>query len=201
MIKEQIMQTAFDLFSQYGIKSVSMDDISKSINISKRTIYELFDDKETLLIESMQFNSNNLWLVLEKLEKESYSALEVILFFYEEVLKTPRWYSRKFYDDLRRYPKAKQQKEQQKADFSKKCIQLFNRGVKEGVFKVGVNVEIVALLAKEQSKMLKPSQAFSNYSCTEVFNTIIITFLRGVSTEKGIAILDRFALKQSYNIQ
>lgn len=201
MIKEQIMQTAFDLFSQYGIKSVSMDDISKSINISKRTIYELFDDKETLLIESMQFNSNNLWLVLEKLEKESYSALEVILFFYEEVLKTPRWYSRKFYDDLKRYPKAKQQKEQQKADFSKKCIQLFNRGVKEGVFKVGVNVEIVALLAKEQSKMLKPSQAFSNYSCTEVFNTIIITFLRGVSTEKGIAILDRFALKQSYNIQ
>lgn len=201
MIKEQIMQTAFDLFSQYGIKSVSMDDISKSINISKRTIYELFDDKETLLIESMQFNSNNLWLVLEKLEKESYSALEVILFFYEEVLKTPRWYSRKFYDDLKRYPKAKQQKEQQKADFSKKCIQLFNRGVKEGVFKVGVNIEIVALLAKEQSKMLKPSQAFSNYSCTEVFNTIIITFLRGVSTEKGIAILDRFALKQSYNIQ
>lgn len=201
MIKEQIMQTAFDLFSQYGIKSVSMDDISKSINTSKRTIYELFDDKETLLIESMQFNSNNLWLVLEKLEKESYSALEVILFFYEEVLKTPRWYSRKFYDDLKRYPKAKQQKEQQKADFSKKCIQLFNRGVKEGVFKVGVNIEIVALLAKEQSKMLKPSQAFSNYSCTEVFNTIIITFLRGVSTEKGIAILDRFALKQSYNIQ
>ena len=51
MIKEQIINTAFDLFSQYGIKSVSMDDVAKAAGISKRTLYESFEDKETLLIE------------------------------------------------------------------------------------------------------------------------------------------------------
>ena len=50
MIKEQIINTAFDLFSQYGIKSVSMDDVAKAAGISKRTLYESFEDKETLLI-------------------------------------------------------------------------------------------------------------------------------------------------------
>lgn len=53
MIKEQIINTAFDLFSQYGIKSVSMDDVAKAAGISKRTLYESFEDKETLLIEGI----------------------------------------------------------------------------------------------------------------------------------------------------
>lgn len=38
--KGQILLTAFDLFSQYGIKKVSMDDIARSLRISKRTLYE-----------------------------------------------------------------------------------------------------------------------------------------------------------------
>ena len=57
------------------------------------------------------------------------------------------------------------------------------------------NFEIVALLAKEQAKMIRPSKALSNHSVSEVFNTILYTFLRGISTEKGIAILDRYLLK------
>ena len=54
------MSTAFNLFSQYGIKNVSMDDIAHNMNISKRTIYELFDNKETLLIESMDINYTHM---------------------------------------------------------------------------------------------------------------------------------------------
>lgn len=195
------MLTALDQFSQYGIKSVSMDDIARSMSISKRTIYEIFEDKETLLVQGMEFNYNQLSLTLEKLEKGPYTVLEVILFFFEERLKNPRWYSTKFYEDLKRYPRALQRMEQNKSDFSKKCMQLFTRGVKEGVFQSGINFEIVALLAKEQAKMLMPSKAFSNHSYTEVFNTILLTFLKGICTEKGRAILGRFTLKQSYNIQ
>ena len=72
----------------------------------------------------------------------------------------------------------------------KKCIKLLSRGAKEGVFQPNINFEIVALLAKEQAKMIRPSKALSNHSVSEVFNTILYTFLRGISTEKGIAILE-----------
>ena len=54
MTKEQVMTTALDMFSQYGIKSVSMDDIARNTGISKRTIYEFFEDKETLLQEAIK---------------------------------------------------------------------------------------------------------------------------------------------------
>lgn len=193
------MDTAFDLFSQYGIKSVSMDDIAKAVGISKRTLYESFEDKESLLTEGIENNAESLSACLTKLEKEPFNALEVILLFYEEMMKTPRWYNEKFYEDLKKYPKAQQKIEVNKAKIGKRCMDLFTRGVKEGVFQEGVNFEIMALLVKEQTKMLRPSNIFSKHSITEVYNTILLTFLKGISTEKGRAILDRFVLKQSHN--
>lgn len=200
MIKEQLMTTALDLFSQYGIKSVSMDDIARNMSISKRTLYELFEDKETLLSEGLDWTHNTMKQVMNELEEGPYSVLEVIILFYEECMKRPRWYNRKFYDDLKRYPKAFKKNEHNKAEFSKRCMKLFSRGVKEEVFQKGINFEIVTLLAKEQIKMIQPSGAFLNHSVSEVFKTILFTFLRGICTEKGLAILDRYALKQAQNL-
>lgn len=198
MVKEQIMSAAFDLFSQYGIKSVSMDDIAQNMSVSKRTIYEFFKDKETLLTEAISLNYNKLRVYLEKLEKEPITVVDVILLFYEEFMRHPRWFNRKFYDDLKRYPKALERAEKDKGRVGEKCMQLFQRGIREGVFEPRVNFEIVALLAKEQAKMIRPSNAFSNHSAGEVYYTVLYTFLRGISTEKGIAILERYALKQNF---
>lgn len=198
MIKEQIINTAFDLFSQYGIKSVSMEDIAKAIGISKRTLYESFEDKGTLLIDGIDHHSESHEQYLTKLEKEPFNALEVILLFYEEMMKNPRWFNEKFYEDLKKYPKAQQKIEVNKARMGKRFMSLFTRGVKESVFQEGVNFEIMALLAKEQMKMLRPPQIFNKHSIVEVYNTILLTFLKGISTEKGRAILDRFILKQSH---
>lgn len=192
--------TALDLFSQHGIKSVSMDDIARNMGISKRTIYEFFEDKETLLVKGIEYNHKKMKQVLIELEEGPYSVVEEIILFYEECMKRPRWYNRKFYDDLKRYPKALELNEKNKAEFSKKCMKLFTRGVKEGVFQNGINFEIVTLLAKEQIKMIRPTGAFLNHSVSEVYKTVLFTFLRGICTEKGLAILDRYALKQSQNL-
>lgn len=200
MTKEQVMTTALDLFSQYGIKSVSMDDIARNMSISKRTLYEFFDDKENLLQEAIKFHNNAMRTILSDLEKGPYTALDVVVLFYEEFMKRPRWYNRKYYDDLKRYPKAVEQAEKDKADFTKRCIKLLNRGAKEGVFDKDVNIEILALLAKEQLKMIRPSKTFLNHSVAEVFKTVLFTFLRGICTEKGLAILERYALKHSHDI-
>ncbi|MBP3519527.1 MAG: TetR/AcrR family transcriptional regulator [Parabacteroides sp.] len=199
-IKEQILSTAFDLFSEQGIKSVSMDDIAHSTSVSKRTLYELFEDKETLLTACINQSYTKMKSFIKQLESEPITALDVALLFYEELMKRPRWFNRKFYDDLKRYPKAWQKTEEEKSRFLKKCTQLLVRGAKEGVFLSNINVEIVALLAKELAQMIRPSNALSNHSASEVFNTILYSFLRGISTEKGIAILDRYLLKYTQKL-
>jgi len=195
-LKEQIITTALDLFSQYGIKSVSMDDIARNLSISKRTLYGFFEDKETLLVEGLKYRNKQLENYLNQLEKEPHTTVDIILLFYDEILKRPRWYSQKFYEDLKKYPKAIENKEDEKEKFNEKCLLLFNRGIKEGVFQKEINFEIVALLAKEQLKMVPPSKSFSKHSNSEVYSTVFLTFLRGICTEKGRVILDRWIIKK-----
>ena len=48
--RERIIEGAADLFKTYGIKSVTMDLLANHLGMSKRTIYEIFSDKDELLI-------------------------------------------------------------------------------------------------------------------------------------------------------
>lgn len=45
----RIKQKAHELVMQYGIRSVSMDDIAGALGISKKTIYQYFADKDELV--------------------------------------------------------------------------------------------------------------------------------------------------------
>ena len=56
LIRMQVIKAAAEAFSQKGIKNVRMDDIASSLSISKRTLYELFADKEELLVEVVRIH-------------------------------------------------------------------------------------------------------------------------------------------------
>jgi AcrR family transcriptional regulator len=198
LVKEQILMTAFDLFSQYGIKSVSMDDIARNVAISKRTLYESFADKETLLVEGIGYTRGKFFALLSRLEKESHTAIDILLLAYEDIMKHPRWYSRKFYEDVKRYPRAMKKIEDEKEKVAGLCSRLLNRGVKEGIFQGNVNFEIMVLLVKEHLKMLAMPLVFSGHSNKEIYGMILITFLRGISTDKGRSILDRWIAVKTY---
>ena len=49
-LRERIIRTAYASFTKKGIKAITMDDIANLLSISKRTLYEIFRDKETLQI-------------------------------------------------------------------------------------------------------------------------------------------------------
>lgn len=50
-IKEKILQLATTMFFQHGIRKVKMDDIANYLKISKRTLYELYQNKETCFMK------------------------------------------------------------------------------------------------------------------------------------------------------
>ncbi len=47
--KERILLKSHELFNRYGIRSVSMDDISTQLGMSKKTIYQYYTDKDELV--------------------------------------------------------------------------------------------------------------------------------------------------------
>ena len=53
-LKENIMQGTLQAFNQKGLK-FTMDDIAKILGISKKTIYQVFRDKEALFLETLDY--------------------------------------------------------------------------------------------------------------------------------------------------
>lgn len=75
---------------------------------------------------------------------------------------------------------------------SEKTIAFFKQGVQQGYFRSDVNFAIVNLLVHEQLGLLMNTDLCKEYSFLEVYESIMFTYLRGISTEKGAEKLERF---------
>jgi len=78
-VRERIIQRALEQFMTMGIRKVTMDSLASDLNISKRTIYEKFRDKDTLVIECIRHmilsNNDELLDIIEK----SANVIEALL--------------------------------------------------------------------------------------------------------------------------
>lgn len=82
-LRQRIVAIATDAFTKNGIRSVTMDEIASEVGISKRTLYETFEDKEELLVECVRNKEEENCMLGAKVVAESNNVLEVILHFYK----------------------------------------------------------------------------------------------------------------------
>ena len=73
MKEEQIIEAARDLFSTYGYKRVSMDEIAKKANVTKKTVYSYFKSKEDLLKYCINDEINKMKKIVEVTEYKKFS--------------------------------------------------------------------------------------------------------------------------------
>ena len=106
-LRTRIVKQANAMFHAHGIKEVKMDDIAASLGVSKRTLYELFENKEELLFEGIRQGHIESVEKAKDIIRQSNGTLEVLLslyFFYinqiktinknyfRELKNTPRWW-------------------------------------------------------------------------------------------------------------
>ena len=51
MKREQILNSSMEIIRQYGLEHLTMDEVARQCGISKKTIYQFFINKDSLLIE------------------------------------------------------------------------------------------------------------------------------------------------------
>ncbi len=85
--RERILDSASKLFYQAGYHSTGMDDIAKSIGVTKGTLYLYFKNKEDLLIMACQRNTTLLEESLKNAIKNDF--LDSFDRFFEEEMKMP----------------------------------------------------------------------------------------------------------------
>lgn len=200
-VKERVIKTAASLFVRHGIKAITMDYIAGQMGMSKRTLYENFKDKDSLLLSCIQYLDEEGKKEVDEIKKKSTNTTEFFLLLYQSKLQKLRLANQNFFSDLKKYHSGvsayyEADKEKSKENF----ILLLERGIYEGYIREDLNIEIITfLLGVQMEEMLVKFDSIdlNKYSFIEMFETIVMNFVRGIATSKGVAFIDEFIKKNN----
>lgn len=190
----QIVQGASELFKKYGVKSISMDDIARHLSISKKTIYQHFEDKDKLVLEVLVRDLNHDKTELNLITNKSKDVIEELMLFGEYMRTHVINLNPALLFDLKKYhPEAwKYFQDFKKVFIVEMILRSLDRGIREGYFRENIHGPILARLRAEQIEMgfnndIYPSETYNN---GEVQMEFFKHFIYGVSTLKGHERLD-----------
>ena len=191
-LREQILKVATREFTTIGVKSVKMDDIARKLKISKRTLYEIYDNKEQLLLESVARRIHEFDATLERFDSSGEKqVIDILLEFYRLQMEELRDMNPVYYEDLHKYPRVMSFLEQVNKEHKAHSKDFFKRGVLEGYFRNDFNYELISLLGNNVMQNVMESKLYNTYSLQEIFRNVVMLFIRGLCTAKGIQELDR----------
>jgi len=197
-IKERIIAKAGDLFFQYGIKSVSMDELASSLGISKRTIYENFKDKEEILSSLLVSLRDERRKVFDSLISDKNNVVEIFIKIIEIQQSSPIC-NVKFFEDIQKYyPRANRNIEADKEKNKEFLVKFLQKGIEQGYIREDLNVEVTAFLVEQSTYIYIRATSLEKplFTFSELFYTMMINFVRGILTEKGIKIIDAYLEQQ-----
>lgn len=186
------MKVATREFTTIGVKSVKMDDIARKLKISKRTLYEIYDNKEQLLLESVARRIHEFDATLERFDSSGEKqVIDILLEFYRLQMEELRDMNPVYYEDLHKYPRVMSFLEQVNKEHKAHSKNFFKRGVLEGYFRNDFNYELISLLGNNVMQNVMESKLYNTYSLQDIFRNVVMLFIRGLCTAKGILELDR----------
>ena len=196
-LKDRIIQQAGELFMKHGVKRISMDEIASRLGISKRTIYQNFEDKEDLLLQYIRHLELIKSEYIKDLSKNEHTVVHVFLKTIE-MHKEFDFINIIFIDDVKKYyPKANQELIDQQNRGISFIRQFLEEGMAQSVIRKDLNIEVVSFLLQDSNRTFLDATRLTNKSFTnwELFFTSMINFIRGISTATGIEIVDAFLTK------
>jgi len=192
---QDIVDKSCKLFTKFGIKSISMDDVAKGCGISKKTLYEYIKDKRQLveLVLKNEFsqgsqaphavNLENL-NAIDALFKVYQSAIE----FFKDFNLSMEYDLEKYYPDLHVETKAKRRKR-----LYEKIYFNIEQGQEEGAYRKDFNIDIIVKLHVLKIETLLVTDIFDedDYSTIEIFKELFLYHFYAIATDKGRSALEK----------
>jgi TetR/AcrR family transcriptional regulator, transcriptional repressor for nem operon len=84
--KEKVLQAASTIFHQKGYNGTSIDEILKATGLSRSSLYDSFQDKHNLYLQSLEFYKQASEENMEALDKKDLNGLQKIEHLFREVV-------------------------------------------------------------------------------------------------------------------
>ncbi len=191
--KELIIETATKLFTQNGVKAITIDKIVKELHTSKRTLYNHFKDKVYLLRACLDVYNTKVKAENEEIIKSSDNVIEAMGYLHQKIVHRTYQVNPNFFSDiLHYYPGLLHESYRNSGNFAhQQLVYLAEWGIKDGIFQKDMDVEVVGKTVLAMLKLLKDNNQFpvSEFSKERLTFGILVPYLRGLCTTKGIELL------------
>lgn len=201
-IKEKILQGASELFHRYGIRSVSMDDLARSLSVSKKTIYQYFRDKDEIVALATQLHITETRADYDEVFSQAKDPVE-------ELTMMSNCMRRHFkdlnpsllYDIQKFYPSAWDHFNRFKNDYIRNRIESnLKRGMEQGYYRPEINVAVLSLLRLEEVQMAFDPDRFplGQFDFRETQMQLLDHFIHGIVTPEGKILFEKYNQEQQH---
>jgi len=193
---------AMDLFLRFGVKSLTMDDISRKLGISKKTLYQVVSDKKELVKRGMSQCLEEDQNMITEITTTSDNAIEELIGFTK---KANEWLSEVHesvvFDIQKYHPECWGLIEAHKKDVKKAILKNTERGITEGIYRENLNPEIIAsLYIVMKDALFNSIEIFGKDVRKQDIHLEMIRYhVRGIANEKGMALLKESLNKEENN--
>ena len=200
--RDYIIDNAMRMFVRQGIKSVRMDDIAQELGISKRTLYEMFGDKEELLYLCLKHHMSFVNHCVAEKAKQAGNLLESVLIGFFEITKYSETNSR-IAGNLRKfYPSVHERLHRELGEEgTERFRQAIGRCAEQGLLDGKANIDLaITMLYYMAAGIVARKDVImpEGVSVREAFISVVILFFRGISTPEGLRIIDDFAASERF---
>lgn len=190
-IYNRVLDVAEREFQKHGIRAVRMDDIAHQLKMSKRTLYQFFADKESLLLATTKRTLETEQQKFEEYLQKEGNVLNLLFVILENHLKYLERISPVFFSELSRYPSVHQYVEEDKQRRFDNVTDFIKKGIEQGCFRKDVDFRIVSQVIQANSQKTIRALLLKDFTLIDVFINFVITYFRGCCTEKGITMIDK----------
>lgn len=179
------------LFLQYGIKSMSMDDLAREMGISKKTIYTYVSNKTELVDRVLEYIAVDNQDKLEDVKARELNAIDQLFeysIYVSNLLKDMN--PATAFDMQKYYPEIERKHIEFRRGFILDAISdNFRKGKEEGLYREELSVELVARIYVVKIEEVLRSELLANgeFSFSTIFQTLFENHIRGIANEKGLA--------------
>ncbi len=195
-IDSKIIEGARELFYRHGIKGVTMDDIAKHLTMSKKTIYQRFNDKDSIVYRCCSDELEKRQCSFEEIAENAPDAISELMSLMKNMGEMfSDMNPNLFYDMQRHHTQAWKMM----SDFKEKMIlkmveHNLVRGMREGLYREDINIQVLSRLRIYQVDMGFNPDLFppSKFNIRDVQLTLLDHYMHGITTLKGHKLINKY---------
>jgi AcrR family transcriptional regulator len=189
-----ILHRVGSLYRKYGIRSVTMDDVSRELGISKKTLYQYIHDKDELVRMVVELELSTQHDHMLQSCKENLNAIEelaeiagCISYMLKEYSAVTEYDLRKYYPDL--YVRIREVRRERTFNFLHDNLV---KGKNEGLYRENLNVDILSKFSLSHIDSMFESEiiTITEFLDQQFYLEYFVYHLRGIVNEKGLKILE-----------